>query len=208
MKYKNKIKINDKVYDVCELEDYLKNPKLYMPNYTAVIDGDYVYPILSTTQTGPGVRAGYVSFFEDPNDEQYNKKNMIDLNDVKYIADMIDKTEAVKKLESEVLTSVDNIFQPKIKPQDTPEMVALKTAVNKKHIDLDKYESRFNGNYANEKRLFNKSSISLGKIKRLGNALDMEITLSIKDAPGAPNPIGEEIKVNITGNNQIDEEEE
>ena len=78
-------------------------------------------------------------------------------------------------------------------------MVALKTAVNNKHIDLDKYEHRFGENYANDKRLFNKNNISLGKMKTIANALDMDITLTIKDVPDAPNPIGEVIEVKLTG---------
>ena len=119
---------------------------------------------------------------------------------------MIDKLDAVKKLESDVLTSVDNIFIAKIDPSDTPEMVALKTAVNEKHIDLDKYAYRFGANYNNDKRLFNKPNISLGMLKRVATALDMQVTLSIKDVPEAPNPIGRDIVVDITSNSSDDEE--
>lgn len=202
----NKIKLNQTIYEVCTMEDYQHQEEHgveYLPNYTAILNGDYVYPILNgTNNVGPGVFVGSpISFYRRPkpeNEEQYKKENMIRFDDVKDMATMIDRLDAVKKLESEVLTSVDNIFAPKIQPTDTPEMVALKTAVIKKHIDLDKYEPRFGANYNNDKRLFNKQDISIKMMKRVANALDMDLTLTITDAPDAPNPIGESIVVKLT----------
>lgn len=202
----NKIKINNTIYEVCTLEEYQHQSEHgveYTPNYTAIIEGDYAYPVLNGSNSiGPGVMVGGpISIFRKPKpdqEEQYRSDNMIRFDNVKDMATMIDRLDAVKKLESEVLTSVDNIFVPKIQPTDTPEMVALKTAVINKHIDLDKYEQRFGTNYNNDKRLFNKSDISIKMMKRLANALDMDIILTITDAPGAPNPIGGTIEVKLT----------
>lgn len=205
----NKANIKNHMYDVVSLEQYQENPNQFLQNHIAIKEGDYLYPVLSQTQEGPGVRVGSVmSIFEQPSESQkkyYLKDNMIDFGDVDSMATMIDKLDAVKKLESDVLTSVDNIFITKINPSDTPEMVALKTAVNKKHIDLDKYAYRLGANYNNDKRLFNKPNISLGMLKRMATALDMQVTLTIKDMPDAPNPIGEEINVDIT--NSIEEDD-
>lgn len=202
----NKIKIKQTMYDVCTLEDYMKEKDngTYQPNYTAIIEGDYVYPVLNNkASVEPGVIVGAFSLFKQPtpdNDEEYKKENMIRFDDVKDIATMIDRLDAVKKLEGEALTSVDNIFAPKIQPGDTPEMVALKTAVTKKKIDLDKYAPRLGANYNNDKRIFNKQDISIKMMKRIAKALDMDISLTIKDAPDAPNPIGETIEVKLTDN--------
>lgn len=199
----SKAKIKNVMYDVCTLEQYTQNPNQYLKNHTAIVEGDYLYPVLSATQIGPGVHVnpGMISYFQTPTDniEEYKKENAIRFDDVKDIATMIDKLEAVKKIEDDVLTSADNIFSVKIKPGDTPEMVALKTAVNEKKIDLDKYEHRFGSNYHNDKRLFNKPSISLGMLKRVTSALDMQVTMTIEDAPDAPNPIGRKIEVQLNG---------
>ena len=199
----SKAKIKNVMYDVCTLEQYTQNPNQYLKNHTAIVEGDYLYPVLSATQNGPGVHVnpGMISYFQTPTDniEEYKKENAIRFDDVKDIATMIDKLEAVKKIEDDVLTSADNIFSVKIKPGDTPEMVALKTAVNEKKIDLDKYEHRFGSNYHNDKRLFNKPSISLGMLKRVTSALDMQVTMTIEDAPDAPNPIGRKIEVQLNG---------
>ena len=79
-------------------------------------------------------------------------------------------------------------------------MKALKTAVLEKRIDLDKYEPRFGSNYNNDKRLFNKNTISLSMTKRLCEALDIKATLILEDkSPDVPNPIGRTIKVDLTG---------
>lgn len=199
----SKAKIKNVMYDVCTLEQYTQNPNQYLKNHTAIVEGDYLYPVLSATQIGPGVHVnpGMISYFQTPTDniEEYKKENAIRFDDVKDIATMIDKLDAVKKIEDDVLTSADNIFSVKIKPGDTPEMVALKTAVNEKKIDLDKYEHRFGSNYHNDKRLFNKPSISLGMLKRVTSALDMQVTMTIEDAPDAPNPIGRKIEVQLNG---------
>lgn len=199
----SKAKIKNVMYDVCTLEQYTQNPNQYLKNHTAIVEGDYLYPVLSATQIGPGVHVnpGMISYFQTPTDniEEYKKENAIRFDDVKDIATMIDKLEAVKKIEDDVLTSADNIFSVKIKPGDTPEMVALKTAVNEKKIDLDKYEHRFGSNYHNDKRLFNKPSISLGMLKRVTSALDMQVTMTIEDTPDAPNPIGRKIEVQLNG---------
>ena len=199
----SKAKIKNVMYDVCTLEQYTQNPNQYLKNHTAIVEGDYLYPVLSATQIDPGVHVnpGMISYFQTPTDniEEYKKENAIRFDDVKDIATMIDKLEAVKKIEDDVLTSADNIFSVKIKPGDTPEMVALKTAVNEKKIDLDKYEHRFGSNYHNDKRLFNKPSISLGMLKRVTSALDMQVTMTIEDAPDAPNPIGRKIEVQLNG---------
>lgn len=199
----SKAKIKNVMYDVCTLEQYTQNPNQYLKNHTAIVEGEYLYPVLSATQIGPGVHVnpGMISYFQTPTDniEEYKKENAIRFDDVKDIATMIDKLEAVKKIEDDVLTSADNIFSVKIKPGDTPEMVALKTAVNEKKIDLDKYEHRFGSNYHNDKRLFNKPSISLGMLKRVTSALDMQVTMTIEDAPDAPNPIGRKIEVQLNG---------
>lgn len=207
----NKANIKNHMYDVVSLDQYQENPNQFLQNHIAIKEGDYLYPVLSPTQEGPGVRVGsMMSLFEQPTSDSqkrlYSKENMIDFSDVNNMATMIDKLDAVKKLESDVLTSVDNIFTAKINPSDTPEMVALKTAVNSKHIDLDKYAYRLGANYNNDKRLFNKPNISLGMLKRMATALDMQVTLTIKDVPEAPNPIGHEIVVDITSNSSDEDE--
>lgn len=207
-----KMRINDKIYDVTSLEDYTSFKDAYIPQYTAIHDPEtnLVLPIKNKYEDGPGIVIGNgISYIEEPEAdelEQYLDKDIIDFDNSTSIHDMMEKQRIVRTLERDILTSPDNIFSPKIFDDDSPEMKALKTAVLEKHIDLDKYEPRFGSNYNNDKRLFNKSNISLSMTKRLCEALDIKATLILEDKnEDVPNPIGRKITVELTGGMPSDE---
>lgn len=207
-----KMRIGDKIYDVTTLEDFTKNKEAYIPQYTAIQDTEtnLVLPVKGRYDKGPGIVVGTgVSYVEEPDKnekEDYEDNKIIDFDNSKTIHDMMQKQEAVRSLERDILTSPDNIFSPKIFDDDSPEMKALKNAVIEKHIDLDKYEPRFGVNYNNDKRLFNKNTISLSMIKRVCDALDIEATLILSDkSDNVPNPIGKTIEVKLTGGLANDE---
>lgn len=207
-----KIRIGDKIYDVTTLEAYTKNKDAYIPQYTAIEDPDtnLVLPLKNRYETGPGITVGTgIAYVEEPESEirdEYNYSKIIDFGNTKSIHDMMEKQRVVRSLERDILTSPDNIFMPKIFDDDSPEMKALKNAVLDKHIDLDKYEPRFGSNYNNDKRLFNKNTISLPMLKRVCDALDIEATLILTDKTGdVPNPMGSTIEVKLTGGISEDE---
>ena len=207
-----KIRIGDKIYDVTTLEEYTKNKDAYIPQYTAIEDPDtnLVLPLKNRYENGPGITVGTgIAYIEEPESEirdEYNDSKIIDFGNTKSIHDMMEKQRVVRSLERDILTSPDNIFMPKIFDDDSPEMKALKSAVLDKHIDLDKYEPRFGSNYNNDKRLFNKSTISLPMLKRVCDALDIEATLILTDKNNdVPNPMGNTIEVKLTGGISEDE---
>ena len=124
------------------------------------------------------------------------------------LKEAIELQDRLHSAEREILTTVDSVFCPRITDADTPEMKGLKEAVTAKHIDLDKYEQRFGPNYNNDKRLFNRDSITMSKLKMMLNVLDMKGTLIIEDkADDVPNPIGRKIVVDLTENGYDDSEE-
>ena len=202
-----KMKISDTMYDVVSLKEYTENKDVYVPRYTAIHDEEngIVLPVKTqTTEDTPCIEVGHGMSYElnlDDHDlSEFDEKNIIDLDNSKSINELMKKQEAVRDLERDILTSPDNLFKPKIFDDDSGEMKALKTAVNMKEIDLDKYAPRFGANYNNDKRLFNKSSISLTMLKRMCDALDIDATLILRDKdPNVPNPIGDEIEVKLTG---------
>lgn len=202
-----KMRINDKIYDVTTLEDYSKYKDAYIPQYTAIYDPNtsLVLPIINKNEIGyPGILMGtgvcYCYEPDENNRQQYDSSNIIDFDNTTSIHDMMEKQNVVRTLERDILTSPDNIFEPKIFDDDSPEMKALKSAVIAKQIDLDKYERRFGGNYGNDKRLFQKNTISLAMTKRICEALDIEATLTLTDKAGdIANPMGTTIEVKLTG---------
>ena len=105
---------------------------------------------------------------------------------------------------------MENIYRPPLLPTDTPAMRGLKEAMIAKNFDLDMYQDRFGVNYPNDKRQMNKDDITLKMLRRMASKTDIEVTITYRDkSPDVPNPIGREITVNITGdnNNSGDEDE-
>lgn len=208
-----KAKIDGKIYEVTTFEQYTKNPESYNTLYTAIKMDDKVLPIRNKNDDRPGVYLGSgISFIKQPTPQdidEYNTDNIIDFNNITSIKEVMDKQKQIRTMEKEILTNPNNIFTPRVDPNDAPEMRALKEAVLAKHIDLDKYESRFGVHYNNDKRLFKKSTISLGKLRTMFDALDIKSTLIIEDkSEDVPNPIGKKIVIELTEGGGSDNESE
>lgn len=195
----NKTKIENKIYDVISEDEYKKNKNLYDPSYTAIQRDDMIFPLRKNKDTSPGYYSyGVIGFYKEPteNIQEYNIKNLINFSDSKSIKDILEKTANLREMEKAVLTDADNIFIPKIKELDEPEMVAFKEAVISKHIDINKYKHRFGDKYNNDLRKFEENRISLPKLKSFANALDMKLSLIIEDkSPDVPNPMNKKITV-------------
>lgn len=208
-----KAKIEDKIYDVIEQDEYYKNQSMYENQFTAIKGNDgLVYPIRKITDNRPGFYpTGCIDFFKHPMPSEcsmYSSQNIINFNSPT-MKEVIKSQQKLASAERTILTTIDNVFVPDISVQDTPEMGAMKQAIIDKHIDLDKYETRIGPNYNNDKRLLRKKSITFGKLRSICNALDMKATLILEDVnPEVPNPIGRVITADITGNGIEDEETE
>ena len=216
---KKEIFIDGKLLEVTPIESYMKNPNAYLGGYIAIDAGlPYIYPVIPLSSQKPGIvirkNAPFV-FARKPDEdncEQYKREHVIDYSKVSNYKEFIEAQNMVRELEKDILTSPDNIYVPPEDPEDSVAMVAMKQAVTEKQIDLDKYEPRFGANYNNDKRTFNKNTISLAKIVRIANALDIKASLVLEDQLDndgnlPPNPIGKTITVELTSGNMGDEEE-
>lgn len=169
--------------------------------------GDYNGP------TGvPGVyNAGSIDFVILPSEDNISKfvpSNIIEMDNTNSIKEILEKKEAITHLDEHWITSPDNITHFNISQSDKPEMVCLKTALNKKEIDIDKYASRFGDNFPNDKRQLKNNSVTLNILKRFCDNMDMECMIILKDKnENVPNPIGEEVIVSLT-EDCFDEEED
>ena len=208
-----KAKINGRVTTVVRPEDAL-NTESYQNKFTSVeIDG-VILPVKKTYDpTSPGFyimnqgKIGKIIYPNDEEREEFSSQNAIDFSDVQNMKDLINKQEEVKRLESEVLSNSDNLFKPIPKENDSPEMKAMKEAICKKNIDIDAYADRFADNFNNDKRLLKGSSITISKMKSICDKLDIKVTLTLSDAANdVPNPIGQDITVDICGYDNGDDE--
>jgi hypothetical protein len=200
----NKARVDNKICDVVSFEEYVNNRDKYPSNMIAIKTDGFVLPLRGKNDDRPGIYVdSCISIIRIPSPseiEEYSDRNIIDFNNLNNMKEVIEKQNQVRNLEREILTNPDNIFIPKIDEDDSAEMKALKEAVISKTIDIEKYESRFGANFNNDKRLFNKPTISLGKMKTIFDALDIKGTLILEDkSPDVPNPMGKRIVVELTG---------
>lgn len=211
-----KAKISDNIYSVITPEEYYKNPDSYR-QYTAVKSDGLLYPVRTgrVDMSKPGFYSdGNLHHFVHPQSSDvaaYTESNIIDFSNANNIRELIQAQQKLMREERYILTTIDDVFIPEISESDTPEMKALKEAIQCKHIDLDKYEQRFGPNYNNDKRLLKKNSITFGKLRTIADALDIKVTVTIEDmSPDVPNPIGKTIttQINYGLGSSEDEEEE
>ena len=202
---------NGHVYDVISYDEYGKNFDMYNGRTDVAVSAncrgkDIILPIkgkYSGNPISPGVYdAGCVDFFNYPDEttiERYVPTNTVHMSNREDIGNLIKSGEIAKRLDEPFITTPDNITNIPIKETDQPEMVALKTALNSKHIDIDKYAGRFGDNYPNDKRQLKLESATLKIIKRFCENCDMDAVLILKDRDkDVPNPMNREIRVSLT----------
>ena len=194
--------INNRLYDVVAMDEYTDNQDLYKPRFTAIEAHDKVLPIKNRNDSDVGIyyqNNGVVCEVKkpEPDDHTYDSSNIIDYSDCKTVKDVINKDNLVRDIENEILTTKDNIFSLNIGPDDTPEMKAVKEAINLKQVDIKQYENRFD-QFQNDIRLLKGKSITLGKLISTCDNFDISAELILKDRDGCANPMNSEIRINLT----------
>lgn len=199
-----KTTIDDKIYDVYNFDEYNQYRDI-IDNSCAVEFNGYVYPVRAMNDSRPGWRTEgnkVLGFFNHPETEEdkrkYSASNIIDFNSSS-MKELIEKSEILKEQEKEIRISPDNAYEYKYDKDDDPDLDLLKEALAAKKCDIDKYEDRFNGNYANDKRTLNSHSITSKKLKRFADAYDLKVTMIIEDkSPDVANPMGKVLSRVIT----------
>lgn len=211
--------IDNRPYSLVDINNYKRFADTYQGDRPAVVICDeYICPIITESDKssyGINIKSNQmfsIARFPNKSSEQYNQytmsgnKTAVDLRKKHSIAGYLDGIGKMEKNETDIITNPDNIFQPKPGENDSPAMTILKQAVCEKHIDIDKYDMRFGANFNNDKRLFNKETISLPMLVRLCDGLDVKATLTLEDKDeNTPNPIGRKISIELTGGSSNDE---
>ena len=136
-----KAEIDGRLYNIADMDDFTDHPDLYTPKFTAIErPGECVLPIKNrTTDTGPGIYyqpGAMVAIVEKPvNNKDYSVDKIIDFTNPKSIGEVFEKQQMIRDIQDEIMTTSDNILCLKIGEKTTPEMRALKTAINLKRID-------------------------------------------------------------------------
>lgn len=200
-----KAELDGRLYNVTTMDEFTSYPDLYTPKFTAIErPGHCVLPIKNrTTDTGPGIYyqpGAMVSIIEKPiNMKDYAPNKIIDFTNPSSIGDIFDKQQIIRDIQDEIMTTNENILCLKISDKDTPEMRAIKTAINSKRVDIKQYEDRFD-QFQNDMRLLKTShSITLAKSVSICTAFDIEAKLVLEDKDSSvPNPMNQTIVINLT----------
>ena len=199
-----KMEINNRIYNVVTIDEYINSSELYDNKFTAIQDHGIVLPIKQKNDFGAGYYIqsdSMVSLIKKPPEnmiDEYSENKIIDYNNAKSSGDIIKNNEMLRDIQSEFIVDDENILNLTISDNDTPEMKALKSAINSKKADKSQYEDRFD-QYQNDMRLLTKgTSITLGKLISICSVFDISAELVLKDKDGAPNPMNRVISIDLT----------
>lgn len=199
-----KAEIDNKLYNVTNIDDFTDHPDLYTPKFTAIErSGECILPIRNrANDVGPGIYyqpGAMVAIVEKPdNIREYGLDKIIDFTNPKSIGEVFEKQQIIRDIQDEIMTTSDNVLCLKIGEKDTPEMRALKTAINLKHVDPKQYEDRFE-QYQNDMRLLKGNSITLGKLISISTAYDISVDITLRDRDDdTPNPMNQTIVIDLT----------
>lgn len=199
-----KIELQNKIFNVTSIDDYCSNIDIHNSKFTAIEGHGVVLPVKGKNDFGPGYYIqpdSMCCLVEKPPEDiidKYSDSKIIDYSNPSSIADIIRNNELLKDIQSEMTVDDENILNLKIGDTDTPEMKALKQAINLKQADTSQYMDRFD-QYQNDMRLLTKSnSITLGKLISLCSVFDISAELTLSDKFGAPNPMGTRISIELT----------
>lgn len=211
--------LDGQMYELHSYEDFIKEKNI-VPNSALLeeYNGEKIvlpYRGNYDTQTThlPGIyNAGCIDIVVMPNEEdriKFTPSKIVEMSNNNSIKEILERKDVIAHLDEPWITSPDNITQFNITEDDKPEMICLKTALNAKHVDIDKYAPRFKDNFPNDKRQLKNNGATLNIIKRFCENMDMECLLTLRDKnPDVPNPIGQEITISITDNYPSDEEDD
>lgn len=207
--------VDGKLLDIMSEEDMIDKWSHLTPSITAnsaveIQNGDktYLLPFRGKTDDRPGIYLDgpicFQKFPEENEDDLYNaeKLKVVDFSASKNVSDFLSKNKQVRDMETDILTDVDSIFCPTISNNDSPEMAAFKEAIIAKHIDINKYASRFGENFLNDKRILRTNNITMNKLVSMCKKLDIEAELILRDSKTCQaNKMGDgkEIRVILTG---------
>lgn len=206
-----KVSLNNRINNLVTYEQYMSNPNAYVPKETVIAINGTMYPVITQTAYESGTVGivmntdRFINRYNNPSpyDKEYmveGNEKVIDFNKTKSYHEVIEKQQKVRDLKNEILTNSDNKTVLKIGDNDAPAMVGIKTAINCKECDINAYEQNFEGNFPNDRRILSEDNITLGKIIKFANAMDMKISMTIEDKnPDVPNPIGRSVTVELTG---------
>ena len=181
--------------------DILKN--------TCIQQNDTLFPVMNVPIRGRLAPyavsyTGYTRYYNKDNNDKYKAKdNVIDFSNVESNKELIEKQNELRNAEITILTASNSEnYTPVYSEEDSPALTLVKQCLEAKKTSLDNYKGRFDSNcdFNNTIRLVtstNNHSISIQKIKTIGEKFDINFKISAEDLPNSPNPMGSRFEKEI-----------
>lgn len=201
-----KINMGSKMMEVIDEQEYERLSRLENTNIndTCIEMNGLVLPIQKRYDgSTPGVFDAGVCFkvTKPENEDGYTSKNVINFDNAKDFAGVIETHDKYRRCEEAILTTKDNISKVIIKETNQPELVMVKEMINAKGIDMESYGTRLGPDKDNVFRLVkdkNNDNITLNRSKTLCEIFDCRLIMRIEDKPGAVNPMGIVLEKELT----------
>ena len=140
---------------------------------------------------------GFTKYYNQDNNEKYKSEDtVIDFSDVESNKELIEKQNELRNAEITILTAANSdTYTPIYNDADSPALTLVKQCLQAKNVPLENYKGRFDTpcDFNNTIRLVTSEknhTISIQKIKTIGEKFDIKFKLVAEDQEDSPNAMG------------------
>jgi hypothetical protein len=140
---------------------------------------------------------GFTKYYNQDNNEKYKAEDtVIDFSDVESNKELIEKQNELRNAEITILTAANSdTYTPIYNDEDSPALTLVKQCLQAKNVPLENYKGRFDTpcDFNNTIRLVTSEknhTISIQKIKTIGEKFDIKFKLIAEDQEDSPNAMG------------------
>lgn len=140
---------------------------------------------------------GFTKYYNQDNNEKYKSEDtVIDFSDVESNKELIEKQNELRNAEITILTAANSdTYTPIYNDEDSPALTLVKQCLQAKNVPLENYKGRFDTpcDFNNTIRLVTSEknhTISIQKIKTIGEKFDIKFKLIAEDQEESPNAMG------------------
>ena len=193
------------VMEVVTQEEFTRRKRFNDPELlrnTCIEQNGTVFPVMNSQvreRIAPYAvsNVGFTKYYNQGNNEKYKSEDtVIDFSDVESNKELIEKQNELRNAEITILTAANSdTYTPIYNDADSPALTLVKQCLQAKNVPLENYKGRFDTpcDFNNTIRLVTSEknhTISIQKIKTIGEKFDIKFKLVAEDQEDSPNAMG------------------
>ena len=193
------------VMEVVTQEEFTRRKRFNDPELlrnTCIEQNGTVFPVMNSQvreRIAPYAvsNVGFTKYYNQDNNEKYKSEDtVIDFSDVESNKELIEKQNELRNAEITILTAANSdTYTPIYNDADSPALTLVKQCLQAKNVPLENYKGRFDTpcDFNNTIRLVTSEknhTISIQKIKTIGEKFDIKFKLVAEDQEDSPNAMG------------------